>query len=188
MRKSIWRTAIVIGCFLPISDASADHNDNLWKLEKGNTYCLLMTNLQTGQTKYATSTNVAIGFYYLNEPVLTSTCHESFEQNSISTLIADTSDKPVTGSHALLQSDSLMNELVTITDLNQSCSVKHGYTTDFRVTQLLIDALLNEEIINLTTHHERSGTETGIVPTKGFTTAYQKLLDCIESIENNLND
>jgi hypothetical protein len=129
--------------------------------------------------------SVKLSFSYIDLPDITGDCAIEIEQNALTAMVfVSPSDQIRDDTHALLQSDSLWNEQIPVHHFSEQCGIKGSYFLDFRVSDLLLSALLAEEEIRITTHHEKGGPLTGLVPTKGFDTAYPRLMNCIEAMQD----
>jgi len=153
-----------------------------WKLESEEGYCLISTSVQSNKSQLYVLSSVNLWLYYADEPVQSDNC-DAFELHAITGMISSRHSEGIqVGTHALLQSNSLLNEQIPALQFSPGCKTTQVYSLDYRVTNLLLTALLAKENIRLTAYLDKSGAMTGPIRTNGFEAAYEKLEDCIEQL------
>lgn len=161
----------------------AKDTTSAWHFDSGEDHCMLSTAVNSYNFKNYVSASAALFLYYVNQPVVTDNCEEMIEQNVVSAIIfSGGANKIQTGTHAQLQSKNLLNEQAPVLQFNPACTSRHAYSLDYRVTDLLLTDLLAGENIWLTTYLEKYGSMVGLVRTDGFEAAYEKLVACIDRL------
>lgn len=164
----------------------AQADKDAWSFSSGKNYCKLKTTVFSSQRKPYTRKPVTLTIYYASKFHPSDTCSNSiFVQNSISTMISTSSYRKFSeGTHALFQSESLLNEQAPLLQPEHQCKVGGYYTPDYRVNTLLLSALIEKEDIRLTTSFQRYGELTGLIHINGFDSAYEKMLSCMDDLQN----
>ncbi len=156
---------------------------DIWTFDSGDFYCKLETKLTS--TKRGELEYFATGFtlIFIDHPGTHSKCSEGIIQKSVQSMItAPFVYRLQPGSHALIQSTSLLNEQVSLQHFNNNCRVVSAYIPNHRTTSLLLEALNANEDIQITTHFEKSSTQVGFINPEGFPAAYKKMTTCIRDL------
>lgn len=161
----------------------AKNGTSAWQFGSESGFCHISTTVQSNENRfYGFLSSINLWLYYSDQPDLTDNC-DALEQHTISGIITTWgSERFRVGTHALLQSNSLLNEQIPAREFSPGCKTTQVYSIDYRVTNLLVSALLAKENIRLTAYLDKSGAMTSPVHTDGFEAAYEKLVSCIERL------
>ena len=157
-------------------------SESAWELNQGSGYCVLVTSVNLYKHNNETIKSIPLVVYYINSPNISNGTFGGSTKNRLTTVVSPPSlyTNFKEGTHALLQSKSLLNELVSLSKTEQIYKANSFYELDYHVHTLFIDALLNNEKILLTLHLESQGEMTGLIATEGFDSAYKEMESCID--------
>jgi hypothetical protein len=155
-----------------------------WNFESGDRYCEIETLVKPDNNNVYEPKAITLTIIYMKPSATAHQCEDALEHNSVIALVTTQQYTSfLEGSHAMLQSDGLLNEQVPMVYYGNRCIIKSSYTLDYRVSNLLITELFSQEDIRLTTHLESSGSITGSVSTDGFDSVFQKFTECVDALE-----
>ena len=164
----------------------AQAGKNTWSFSSGKDYCRLKTTVHVSQKKNSMRKPISFSIIYAGEFDSSDACVNSiFVQNEITTIVSTSSYRKFNkGTHALFQSQSLINEQAPLLQPEHQCKVGGYYAPDYRMNNLLLSALSEKEDIRLTTNFQRYGELTGLIHIDGFDSAYEKMLNCMDDLQN----